>query len=121
MVLIARSDAANASYQQLEHEWLRPQDALLFCFDAGTGSLFHSPLSTHALAIPALLCGPNSGCRFTRAVRHISWKRLRRMAFFTEAGWIEATRTMPAVGGSGYDPIPEPKNPASRSNVWVRR
>ena len=29
------------------------QGALLFCFDAGTGSLFHSPLSMHALAVPA--------------------------------------------------------------------
>src|SRR6478672_11272545 len=29
------------------------QDALLFCFDAGAGSFFHSRLSIYALAVPA--------------------------------------------------------------------
>jgi hypothetical protein len=29
------------------------QDALLFCFDAGTGSLFHSRLSMYTLAVSA--------------------------------------------------------------------
>src|SRR5690349_12404260 len=31
------------------------QDALLFCFDAGTGSFFHSRLSMYALAVPAFV------------------------------------------------------------------
>src|SRR6266496_423131 len=31
------------------------QDALLFCFDAGTGSFFHSRLSMYTLAVPAFV------------------------------------------------------------------
>ena len=62
-----------------------------------------------------LLCGPNSGCRFTpscsayfleaveaHGVLHGSWLGLKRLG-----------RCQP-WGGSGYDPVPEQKNPASR-------
>src|SRR5438094_5118432 len=62
-----------------------------------------------------LLCGPNTGCRFTpscsayfleaveaHGLLHGSWLGLRRLG-----------RCQP-WGGSGYDPIPEPKNLASR-------
>jgi hypothetical protein len=61
-----------------------------------------------------LLCGPNSGCRFTptcsayfleaveaHGVLHGSWLGLKRLA-----------RCQP-WGGSGHDPVPERKNPAS--------
>ena len=61
-----------------------------------------------------LLCGPNSGCRFTptcsayfleaveaHGVLHGSWLGLKRLA-----------RCQP-WGGSGSDPVPERKNPAS--------
>jgi putative membrane protein insertion efficiency factor len=61
-----------------------------------------------------LLCGPNSGCRFTptcsvyfleaveaHGVLHGSWLGLKRLA-----------RCQP-WGGSGRDPVPERKNPAS--------
>jgi len=62
-----------------------------------------------------LLCGPNSGCRFTptcsayfleaveaHGVLHGSWLGLKRLG-----------RCQP-WGGSGYDPVPAQKNPASR-------
>jgi len=61
-----------------------------------------------------LLCGPNSGCRFTptcsayfleaveaHGVLYGSWLGLKRLA-----------RCQP-WGGSGSDPVPERKNPAS--------
>src|SRR6516162_4641695 len=61
-----------------------------------------------------LLCGPDSGCRFTpscsayflealevHGIRHGGWLGLKRLA-----------RCQP-WGGSGCDPVPEPKNPAS--------
>src|ERR1700747_388152 len=61
-----------------------------------------------------LLCGPNSGCRFTptcsayfleaveaHGVLHGSWLGLKRLA-----------RCQP-WGGSGHDPVPERKNPGS--------
>jgi uncharacterized protein len=60
-----------------------------------------------------LLCGPNSGCRFTptcsayfleaveaHGVLHGSWLGFKRLA-----------RCQP-WGGSGYDPLPERKNAA---------
>jgi len=60
-----------------------------------------------------LLCGPNSGCRFTptcsayfleaveaHGVLHGSWLGLKRLA-----------RCQP-WGGAGYDPLPERKNAA---------
>jgi uncharacterized protein len=62
-----------------------------------------------------LLCGPNSGCRFTPTCS----------AYFLEAveahgilcgsllGLKRLARCQP-WGGSGYDPVPERKNPASR-------
>ena len=65
-----------------------------------------------------LLCGPNSGCRFTptcsayfleaveaHGVLHGSWLGLKRLA-----------RCQP-WGGSGSDPVPERKNPASSMEV----
>jgi putative membrane protein insertion efficiency factor len=61
-----------------------------------------------------LLCGPNSGCRFSptcsayfleaveaHGVLHGSWLGLKRLG-----------RCQP-WGGSGYDPVPKQKNPAS--------
>jgi putative membrane protein insertion efficiency factor len=61
-----------------------------------------------------LLCGPNSGCRFTptcsayfleaveaHGVRHGTWLGLKRLA-----------RCQP-WGGCGHDPAPVRKNPAS--------
>jgi putative membrane protein insertion efficiency factor len=62
-----------------------------------------------------LLCSPNCGCRFTptcsayfleaveaHGILYGSWLGLRRIA-----------RCQP-WGGSGYDPVPDWKNPASR-------
>jgi hypothetical protein len=61
-----------------------------------------------------LLCGPDSGCRFTptcsayfleavevHGIRHGSWLGLKRLA-----------RCQP-WGGFGYDPVPRRENPVS--------
>jgi uncharacterized protein len=61
-----------------------------------------------------LLCGPNSGCRFTPTCSAYFLEAVEAHGFLY-GSWLGLKRLgrCQPWGGSGYDPVPERKAPAS--------
>jgi putative membrane protein insertion efficiency factor len=62
-----------------------------------------------------LLCGPNSGCRFTPTCSAYFLEAIEAHGIFY-GSWLGLKRLARCQpwGGSGYDPVPNGKNTASR-------
>jgi len=90
-VIVARHEAATATMTRWKMNGCASLGALLFCSDARTGSFIIRLYQCTLSPLLRLLCGPDCGCRFTRPVRDIFWKRWKRMALGTES-WLGLKR-----------------------------